>query len=306
MPVILISYRRADSKDITGRIHEQLVGRYGKKSVYRDIDSIQLSADYRVHITQALERALVMVAVIGKDWAGPRAEGKPRIFDQDDPVRAEVETAFANHRSVLPVLVNGAGMPMEADLPESLAKLPYLNALVVRSGDEFSSNMERLFGAIDQLSLQFWTLFASAYLVLPFALVLLSHRLILFEIDTSPIYLRLAITAISAALGIGLCFHIGFRTVATLVTGAAVGLASVIAMLAINAALGNPSAPFDIWKFVPSVARDWHEVIDYFAIIAAVTLATNVIGWLYRDRRTHAMVARHGSQRPPMPPAASI
>ena len=114
MPVILISYRRADSKETSGRIHEQLVSRYGKKSVYIDIDSIQPSADYRVHITQALERALVMVAVIGKDWAGPRAEGKPRIFDADDPVRAEVETAFANRRSVR--IIRGAQVIYPKDL----------------------------------------------------------------------------------------------------------------------------------------------------------------------------------------------
>jgi hypothetical protein len=305
MPVILISYRRADSKEIAGRIHKALVSRYGKK-VYIDIDSILPSADYRVHITQALERALVMVAVIGKDWAGPRAEGKPRIFDQDDPVRAEVETAFANHRPVLPVLVNGASMPMEADLPESLGRLPYLNAIVVRSGEEeFSSDMERLFHAIDQLSLQFWTLFTSAYLVLPFALVLLSQYLVLFKIDTNPLYLRLAIAAISVALGIGLCFHIRFRTVATLITGAALGFASAIGMMATVAALNDSTAPFSFWNFVPQDARDWQEVVEYFAIITAVTLGTNVIGWWYRDRRTHAMVARHGSQRSAPAPSAA-
>jgi hypothetical protein len=303
MPVILISYRRADSKEIAKRIHEQLVARYGKKSVYIDIDSILLSADYRVHITQALERALVMVAVIGKDWAGPRAEGKPRIFDQDDPVRAEVETAFANHRSVLPALVNGACMPMEADLPESLGQLPYLNALVIRPGDEFSTDMERLFHAIDQLSVQFWTLFTSAYLVLPFTLVLLSQYLILFKIDTKPLYLRLAIAATAVALGFGLCFHIRFRTVATLITGAAVGFASAIGMMAAVAALNDSTAPFSFWNFVPQDARDWQEVIEYFTIITAVTLSSNLIGWVYRDRRTHAMVARHGSQRPPPAPS---
>ncbi len=309
MPVILISYRRADSKEIVRRIHEQLVARYGKSSVYIDIDSILLSADYRVHITQALERALVMVAVIGKDWAGPRAEAKPRIFDADDPVRAEVETAFANHRAVLPVLVNGSGMPKEADLPESLGQLPYLNALVVRSGDEFSSDMERLFHAIDQLSLQFWIVFTSAYLVLPFALVLLSQYVILFKIDTNPLYLRLAIIAIAAALGFGLCFHIRFRTVATLITGAALGFASAIGMIAAVTALNDSTAPFSLWNFIPQHARDWQEVIEYFTIITTVTLGTNVMGWVYRDRRTHAMVARHGSQRPgatPSPaPAAS-
>ena len=86
------------------RIHEHLVSRYGKKSVYIDIDSILPSADYRVHITQALERAVVMAAVVGNDWAGQRAQGNPRIFDEEDPVRAELETAFVNRRSILPVL----------------------------------------------------------------------------------------------------------------------------------------------------------------------------------------------------------
>jgi TIR domain len=295
MPVILISYRRADSKEIAGRIHKELVERYGKKSVYIDIDSIQVSADYRVHITQALERALVMVAVIGKDWAGPRAEGKARIFDADDPVRAEVETAFANRRPVLPVLVNDAAMPQEADLPESLAPLPYLNAVMLRAGEEFSSGMERLFRGIDQLNAQFWTLFASLYLVLPFALVLFSQYLILFKIDTNPMYLRLAIAAISAALGIGLCFHIRFRTVATLITGAALGFVSAIGMMAAVTILNDSTAPFSFGNFIPADARDWQEVVEYFTIITAVTLAMNVMGWLYRDRRTHAMVARHGS-----------
>jgi hypothetical protein len=304
MPVILISYRRADSKEIAGRIHKELVERYGKKSVYIDIDSIQVSADYRVHITQALERALVMVTVIGKDWAGPRAEGKARIFDADDPVRAEVETAFTNRRPVLPVLVNDAGMPLEADLPESLAPLPYLNAVMLRSGDEFSSGMERLFRGIDQLNAQFWTMFTSLYLVVPFALILLSQYLILFKIDTKPIYLRLVITAIAAALGFGLCFHIRFRTVATLITGAALGFASAIGMMAAVTALNDSTAPFTFWNFVPADARDWQEVVEYFTIITAVTLGANVMGWLYRDRRTHAMVARHGSQRHPATPSA--
>jgi hypothetical protein len=286
MPVTMISYRRADSKDTTRRICDELVTRYGKKSVYIDIDSIQPSADYRVHITQTLERALVMLAVIGTEWSGPRVDGNPRIFDAEDPVRAEVETAFANRRAVLPVLVNGAVMPTEADLPGSLKLLPYLNALVVRSGDEFASDIERLSRAIDHLALQFWTLFISTYLALPFALLLFSQYLILFKIDTDPLYLRLAVTAISAALGIGLCFHIGFRTVATLTTGAAMGLVSAIGMVAINTAFSNPSAPFDIWKIFPSVTRDWQEVIEYFALIAVVTLGSNVLGWAFRDTRS--------------------
>ena len=77
MPIIVISYRRQDSNDIARRIYEALKVRYGEKSVYIDIESIQPSADYRVHIRQTLERALVMLAVDRHAVAG-RAPGRRR------------------------------------------------------------------------------------------------------------------------------------------------------------------------------------------------------------------------------------
>jgi hypothetical protein len=285
MPIIVISYRRQDSNDIARRIYEQLKANYGAKSVYIDIESIQPSADYRVHIRQTLERALVMLTVIGTEWAGGRADGSARIFEPDDPVRDEVETMLANRRAVMPVLVNGARMPTATEVPDSLRPFRYLHAIAVRSGDEFSSDINRLFRAIDALTAKFWTLFVSAYLMLPFVLALLCHYLLLFKFDVDPLYLRVAIAAISAALGIGLCFHVGFRTLPAFLTGAAVGLASAIGMLAVSFALGNPYAPFDILAFIPSIAREWQEVIEYFAIVALVTLASNVVAWMFRDRR---------------------
>ena len=285
MPIIVISYRRQDSNDIARRIYEQLKANYGEKSVYIDIESIQPSADYRVHIRQTLERALVMLAVIGTQWAGVRADASVRIFEPDDPVRDEVETMLANRRAVMPVLVNGARMPTETEVPDSLRPFRYLHAIAVRSGDEFPYDIDRLFRAIDALTAKFWTLYAAAYLVLPFVLALLSHYLLLFKFDVDPLYLRIAIASISAALGIGLCFHVGFRALPAVITGAAVGLASAIGMLAISFALGNQYAPFDVWAFIPSIAREWQEVIEYFAIVALMTLASNVIGWMFRDRR---------------------
>jgi hypothetical protein len=286
MPIIVISYRRQDSNDIARRIYEALKVKYGEKSVYIDIESIQPSADYRVHIRQTLQRALVMLAVIGTQWRGVRADGGPRIFDPDDPVRDEVETMLANRRAVMPVLVNGAAMPTDSEIPSSLLSFRYLHAIAVRSGDEFPADIQRLFRSIDALTVKFWTLYVSVYLALPFVLMLLCHYLLLFKFDVDPLYLRTAIGTISAALGIGLCFHIGFRALPAFLTGAAVGLASAIGMLAISFALGNPYTPFDILAFIPSIAREWQEVIEYFAIVALVTLASNVIAWLFRDQRT--------------------
>jgi hypothetical protein len=285
MPIIVISYRRQDSNDIARRIYEELKANYGEKSVYIDIESIQPSADYRVHIRQTLERALVMLAVIGTEWRGVRADGSVRILGPNDPVRDEVETMLANRRAVMPVLVNGAVMPTDTEIPESLRPFRYLHAIAVRSDENFSADIKRLFRAIDALTAKFWTLYVAAYLLLPFVLALLCHYLLLFKFGVDPLYLRIAIAVISAALGIGLCFHVGFRALPAFLTGAAVGLASAIGMLAVSFALGDQYAAFDILAFIPSIAREWQEVIEYFAIVALVTLASNVVAWMFRDRR---------------------
>jgi hypothetical protein len=285
MPIIVISYRRQDSNDIARRIYEELKAKYGAKSVYIDIESIQPSADYRIHIRQTLERALVMLAVVGTEWRGARPDGSVRIFEPNDPVRDEVETMLANRRAVMPILVNGAVMPADTEIPESLRPFRYRHAIAVRSGDEFPTDIQRLFRSIDALTAKFWTLYVSAYLALPFILNLLCHYLLLYKFDVDPLYLRIAIAAVSAALGIGLCFHVGFRTLPAFLTGAAVGLASAIGMLAVSFSLSNPYTPFDIRTFMPSLVRDREEVIEYFAIVALVTLAANVIAWLLRDRR---------------------
>jgi hypothetical protein len=46
MAKIAISYRRTDS-DVTGRIFDRFVQRYGKDSVFRDIDNIPFGIDFR-------------------------------------------------------------------------------------------------------------------------------------------------------------------------------------------------------------------------------------------------------------------
>jgi hypothetical protein len=47
MPKVTISYRRADTEAVTGRIFDRLAGRYGRESVFRDIDNIPPGIDFR-------------------------------------------------------------------------------------------------------------------------------------------------------------------------------------------------------------------------------------------------------------------
>jgi hypothetical protein len=54
LPTVAISYRRQDSAGIAVRIYDRLMGRYGKSSVFIDIDKIPFGVDFRTHIADEL------------------------------------------------------------------------------------------------------------------------------------------------------------------------------------------------------------------------------------------------------------
>ena len=147
---IILSYRRADSDVITGRIRDNLANRYGEDAIFMDIDSILLGFDYRKQMKDALAENKVMVAVIGPKWLGGRGKDA-RINADNDPVRIELETALQQGTAIIPVLVGGATMPKAADLPESLQELCYINAGEVDGGRDFRQHMSRLINGIDQI-----------------------------------------------------------------------------------------------------------------------------------------------------------
>jgi len=149
MPKIIISYRRADSGVITGRIRDRLAQHYGDDSVFMDIDNIPFGMDFRKNIADALAKNDILLAVIGPDWLGAASSGPGRIHDQDDPVRIEVETALQRGIPTIPVLVGGASMPKADDLPDSLKSLSFHNAAEVDSARDFHAHMDRLIGSMD-------------------------------------------------------------------------------------------------------------------------------------------------------------
>jgi TIR domain len=150
MPHIVLSYRRADSDAIAGRIRDRLAGHFGDSAVYMDVDSIPLGIDFRDHIQQALAECDLLLAIIGPRWVGHR-RGGTRIADENDPVRIELETALDNGTPIIPVLVGGANMPGSDELPDRLKKLVYRNWAEVDAGRDFQPHIERLISSIDRL-----------------------------------------------------------------------------------------------------------------------------------------------------------
>jgi len=150
MPNIIVSYRRADSDAIAGRIRDKLADHYGADAVFMDIDSIPFGIDFRDHVKEALLRNDLLIAIIGPKWLGPAKGRRARIHDEDDPVRLEIEAALHRGIPVVPVLVGRSTIPRPADLPESLRDLSFRNAAEVDAGRDFHQHMERLIRSIDR------------------------------------------------------------------------------------------------------------------------------------------------------------
>jgi hypothetical protein len=148
MPKIVISYRRADSEAIAGRIRDRLANEFGADSIFMDIDSVPIGANFRDYIANALRHTDILLAIIGERWLGHR-EGTTRIQNPSDLVRIEVETALQLGIPVWPVLIGDVQMPSADELPQSLHDLPDFNAAFVDIGRDFHIHMDRLIRQIN-------------------------------------------------------------------------------------------------------------------------------------------------------------
>jgi hypothetical protein len=146
---IMISYRRADSGPITGRIYDRLRAHFGADHVFIDIDSIPMGIDYRGHIQSYVGHCDVLLPVIGPRWTGPAEGGQRRIDDPGDLVRLEVAHALERDIRVIPLLVDDAHLPTTEELPEDLRSLRFRNSLRVDSGIDFHHHIDRLCAAIE-------------------------------------------------------------------------------------------------------------------------------------------------------------
>ena len=151
MRKIFISYRRDDSVQMTERIYEKLIEEYGSKSIFKDVDNIPIGVDFRKALEEEVQKCDIVLVIIGKKWLTVTNEkGELRLFDKNDFVRIEVDMSLKRGILVIPILVDGSVVPKEDDLPDSLNRLPYLNALQIRTHPDTKNDMRRLIKSIDK------------------------------------------------------------------------------------------------------------------------------------------------------------
>lgn len=100
--------------------------------------------DFEREITASLSTVDAVLAVIGPRWADARdARQALRLAQPDDFVRREILTALEMGTRVIPLLVGGAKMPGEADMPVELAPLARFQAWELRDA-RFDDDLQAL------------------------------------------------------------------------------------------------------------------------------------------------------------------
>jgi serine/threonine protein kinase len=149
---VFVCYRQDDSADVSGRIHDHLVAALGQDSVFKDVDSIPLGANFKTYLESVVNSCLLQLVIIGRQWLEIRDDaGERRIDDPSDWVRIEIEAALARDIPIIPLLVQGASMPKARQLPPPLQELAYLQGAAVRRDPGFKDDIKRLIGSLSAL-----------------------------------------------------------------------------------------------------------------------------------------------------------
>lgn len=145
---IFISYRREDTGSFAGRVYDRLCKVFSYSNVYFDVSTIKGGEDFGDSIVSAIDRCDAVLVFIGKNWMAARPNGdRPRIWDENDYVRAEVRAALARPILVLPILVDGAQMVRSDLLPSDIKAIATRNAVPLRL-ETFDNDTENILATI--------------------------------------------------------------------------------------------------------------------------------------------------------------
>ena len=126
-PKVFISYRRDEPGNYAGHIYRAIRDHFGPDAVFMDVVGLEPGTPWAEEIRNAVGGSRALVLVIGPGWSAALEKAGR---DGQDFVELEVQIALERPDvSVIPVLVGGASMPTESELPGSLQQLAGREAL---------------------------------------------------------------------------------------------------------------------------------------------------------------------------------
>ena len=149
-PEVFVSYRRDSDLLRASAVTNQITSAFPAARVFRDT-RMRAGETWPVELGAALERADVVLVLMGPGWLGAKDKYERRRIDQaDDWVRREIETALANEKLVIPIAFEVDLPPAEA-LPEPLRPLLDHQAAMVRDVS-LERDLEPVLSVIQQVA----------------------------------------------------------------------------------------------------------------------------------------------------------
>ena len=138
-PRLFISYRRRSDTPYARLLKDELTRAFGGGTVFRDVDDIKPGEAFPDTIREAVESSDVFLLLVSPGWI----ESIARLHSPDDFVRREIAAALARRVPLIPLLLGGARMPKDDELPEEIRDLAFRHALEL-SDDRWHYDVERL------------------------------------------------------------------------------------------------------------------------------------------------------------------
>jgi hypothetical protein len=133
MATVFINYRRHDSAGNAGRVHDRLKSEFGDDLIFMDVTAIPFGVNFAKYITAEVAKCDLLLVLIGPDWLNAQDnDGNRRLDNPNDLVRLEIATALARDIPVVPIMLDGARIPKEDELPADISELSMRNGLDVR------------------------------------------------------------------------------------------------------------------------------------------------------------------------------
>src|SRR5262245_47887481 len=150
MAGIFINYRREDAAGEAGRLFDHLTKSFSGR-LFMDVDAMKPGIDFVKQLDTQVSQCHVLLAVIGPHWLDIKDHsGQRRIDSERDYVRIELASALKRDIPVIPVLVDGAVLPSEDELPADLKPLARRQALELRH-TRFSADADAIVHALEEI-----------------------------------------------------------------------------------------------------------------------------------------------------------
>jgi len=152
MARLFISYRRDDAGIAANRLFAVLGKRFGKQQIFMDVQSMKSWLYFVQQLEERVTSCDAIIVLIGRNWAPRTGRRLPGSSDAtNDYVVLEIAAGLMRHIPVIPVLLDGATMPHEDDLPEAIRAFAKYHAFEL-TDQRWDYDVRSLLAALDGLT----------------------------------------------------------------------------------------------------------------------------------------------------------